>query len=746
MRKLHKQVLLFLVLMLFLAAGLSYLGFNQASETKTEKGKEVQTMDIALVNEDDGAVFNDNDISFGDTFIKSMDKDDKHDWFIVSRGVAESGLERNTYDMMIVIPNDFSKKALSMDSESPDHVLLNYKINTTGSGSVKAEAEKTASMILNDFNRRIIDVYFASIIGNLQNAQDSIGTIIKKQGDHTYTYNNAINNPLTSYTDRFKAVQDNTKVSKESFSGLEGILETFEDRLSSEVMANEDYLSGVHDFSELQEANTLLAMDFFSQLNDFDNALNNGDVLNQLEQLEAANQAINDQFQQNENDAANIISDAAALQAHFKNASEQVANLDADLMETVNSDLQSQVEGKLSGVFQDALDDEQTNLNTLFKAPEKNAQKSLQKQINKLPSLNSEKIEDLGLSKQTVTELKNVIAVTNKYNKEFGFEPSHSSNKKLLSQQIQEIKEELATTGVKVSDTVEIPEIKKTGQTFNLTIPDEFRALSLTLNKIDYPISNGKVKLPSMNEGNLTVELHLQLKDADRNVDVFQPITWSWDMDLEDINDEENSDDLAEVVSVQDPDKPLIAMMSTNESDEDDTQEKQTDDTPGNDSPEEEIEQPETPSSEENTGGSESEENEEDGETIPENEPEKGESENGDEEEETPGSGSEDDETETPDDDEDKDDENDADDEEEDKEDDEEEDKEDEEDEETPEKVEIINNHMHHEIMSPLISNGTEKLIHAASDTVSEYQRMLILYESYFRLDMDSKHLWKKLR
>src|SRR5690625_4830488 len=120
MKKLQKRALLFLVLMLFLAAGLSYLGFNQASETKTEKGKEVQTMDIALVNEDDGAVFNDNDISFGDAFIKSMDKDDKHDWYIVSRGVAESGLERNTYDMMIVIPNDFSVKALSMDSELSD--------------------------------------------------------------------------------------------------------------------------------------------------------------------------------------------------------------------------------------------------------------------------------------------------------------------------------------------------------------------------------------------------------------------------------------------------------------------------------------------------------------------------------------------------------------------------------------------------------------------------------------------------
>src|SRR5690625_2497829 len=119
MRKLNRGVVLFLVLMIVLAAGLSYLGFNQLSKTKTKKGKEVQTMDIALVNEDNGAIFNNNNVSFGDAFIKSMDKDESHDWYVVSRGVAESGLERNTYDMMIVVPNNFSEKALSMELESP---------------------------------------------------------------------------------------------------------------------------------------------------------------------------------------------------------------------------------------------------------------------------------------------------------------------------------------------------------------------------------------------------------------------------------------------------------------------------------------------------------------------------------------------------------------------------------------------------------------------------------------------------
>ena len=82
--------------------------------------------------------------------------------------------------MMIVIPNDFSRKAVAIDSEIPEKLTLNYKVNATGNKDLKAEAENTASVILEDFNKQIIDVYFASIIGKLQGAQDNIGKIIEK--------------------------------------------------------------------------------------------------------------------------------------------------------------------------------------------------------------------------------------------------------------------------------------------------------------------------------------------------------------------------------------------------------------------------------------------------------------------------------------------------------------------------------------------------------------------------------------
>src|SRR5690625_4932267 len=93
---------------------LSYLAFNEHS---SEVDNEERRMSIALVNEDEGAIFSDHRIIFGDQFSDSINKDSKHDWYVVSRGVAESGVDRNVYDMMIIIPNYFSEKSLSIHLE-----------------------------------------------------------------------------------------------------------------------------------------------------------------------------------------------------------------------------------------------------------------------------------------------------------------------------------------------------------------------------------------------------------------------------------------------------------------------------------------------------------------------------------------------------------------------------------------------------------------------------------------------------
>src|SRR5690606_38017210 len=110
-----KRWLFFLLLIIALATGLPYLSLNKDINSSTSSiTPEVKSMSIALVNEDEGATFNGEQLEFGEAFVRSLDNDENHEWVVVSsRGVAERGLNDNTFDMMIIIPNDFSQKALS---------------------------------------------------------------------------------------------------------------------------------------------------------------------------------------------------------------------------------------------------------------------------------------------------------------------------------------------------------------------------------------------------------------------------------------------------------------------------------------------------------------------------------------------------------------------------------------------------------------------------------------------------------
>ena len=296
MKKIESKVLLFLGLVLLLSGGITYLALHQSSASKTDD--EVLKMTVAIVNEDQGATFDETEVDFGNEFIKSIESDPTHDWYVVSRGVAENGFENNAYNMMIVIPKDFSEKALSIEDEVPEKINLNYKINATGNNDVVAVAEKTASAILGDFNRRIIDVYFASVIGNLQDAQDNISTIVQKEAVYTNTYKNAVHSPLRQYTSQFENIQDNTQVSKDSFDGLKEILSAFEEALQDDVATNEDYLTGFNDLTKMHELNTVTLKDFSNQLTSLDSGMHNNELLKQLQNLELANKAIYDQFQE----------------------------------------------------------------------------------------------------------------------------------------------------------------------------------------------------------------------------------------------------------------------------------------------------------------------------------------------------------------------------------------------------------------------------------------------------------------
>ena len=295
MKKLERGVLVFLVLVLALSAGISYLALHQA--VKASKDYDVEKMAVAIVNEDQGSEFNGEEYEFGTEFIQNIEKDNTHNWYVVSRGVAESGLNEDQYHLMIVIPNDFTEKALSINKKVPEKVTLNYKINASGNNAIKEKAEKTVSSILGEFNRTIIDIYFASIIGNLQVAQENVTEIVNKEEFYSNFYNQAVNNRLANYTSQFEALQNGTNVSESAFKGFHDRIIDFESQQGDGVQTAQGFYSNYQDFVNRYLDNGLVLQDLSKQLSQLDQNMNNDEVLKRLEDLKAANRVIHDRFQ-----------------------------------------------------------------------------------------------------------------------------------------------------------------------------------------------------------------------------------------------------------------------------------------------------------------------------------------------------------------------------------------------------------------------------------------------------------------
>lgn len=561
MNKLKWGALLFIILVFVLASWPSFLAFNQAEQVATEQ-QTLKKMSIALVNEDRGAAFNDEHIDFGQEFVRSIERDDTHNWFIVSRGVAENGIEQNLYNMMIVIPHDFTEKVLSIDSDSPEKVQLSYKINASDNQELRSQARETATSILNEFNRRIIDVYFASVIGNLQEAQDSVQDIVEREAHFTNTYNQHVHSPLADYTSQFSVVQDYTQHSRESFDNFKDILGMFEENLYDGVNTNEQYVSNFSDMLDMHERHHQFTQTVNNDIHSLHRSMQHDDVLTRLHQLEQATDRVHRQFQwPQENRRQTILSRGYAVQRAFNEAIEKVESVEQhlnDLLADQNKELRKELEKAFDGEFNEIF-----TSNDLYREPNRAVLNQVYEHIAKLPTLNEAEIIELGFESEerpnTTNRLMNVIQVTNKFlnEEEFRRRGFHPPNRDIpLVKLVEDVQRELRRSGVIGVDTVQLPlrdaEGKELTQ-FTLTdYPDEFWVRSVKLSVPDSDWSHEirryrgqTIAIPANVEGELQVEVTFRLsRNAD--IDVFEPIYWSWNVQEERTIEESRGDQQAE--------------------------------------------------------------------------------------------------------------------------------------------------------------------------------------------------------
>ncbi|WP_124976536.1 type VII secretion protein EsaA [Ligilactobacillus salitolerans] len=218
-----------------------FLGFkdnNVVHTTNTAKSHS----DYVLVNEDNGDEFNGKRYQLGNDFVTLINQDSKNNWETASRNVANAGVKSGQYDAEIIIPQDFSQRLLALQSTAPKKALVSYHVRDSQNAISNEQVENKVNGILNDFNHRIVQMYFSNIVGNLAEAQHNVNNMVGAEETRQTSLTSAYT-PAKELTADLSGVMEVSSILAENNQDFSAGQNAFVDEISSILKSSQEGLS-----------------------------------------------------------------------------------------------------------------------------------------------------------------------------------------------------------------------------------------------------------------------------------------------------------------------------------------------------------------------------------------------------------------------------------------------------------------------------------------------------------------------
>ncbi|MGX7201522.1 type VII secretion protein EsaA [Enterococcus plantarum] len=284
------MVVILLIMLIFMNRDFTDISANKAKEEKDMR------LNIALVNEDNGVNKNNIDYNLGADYVKKIEKDATYNWFTVSRGIAENGLKTGTYNLLVTIPSNFSSKLLELDSEAPEKVQVNYKINANGNATLENESRSVGRKIVNDLNQQLVDLYVVSIIDNLYTAQQNIEKVYTNQTDSVGKFQEILYQPTINFKNYLPSITSQSQSALQANDLLTNTLIDFIKNPESLVSSHQDFSTLLEQLLKQRADGKLSYEEFVKLLTSMDSSLLSSETSKLYSTLETLNQSLQDDF------------------------------------------------------------------------------------------------------------------------------------------------------------------------------------------------------------------------------------------------------------------------------------------------------------------------------------------------------------------------------------------------------------------------------------------------------------------
>lgn len=475
---------------------------------------------IALVNEDTGVIYNGDDLRIGDILVNSLGQETNYKLETVSRAIAESGLEKGNYNVMIVLPSNFSRETLSLESDSPTQAIFQYKVKSD-SQAITKQGEQVVSEIKNLFNKNIIGIYFSSIIGNLQTAQTQVATSVGREKTVVNKYQSNLITPLTDHSTQFKGlsgISDNLVKTYESFNkdlqntneAYKSIMDTdktYDDQISKATKAQEAWKASVKSREET--------------LKKYEEDLKNSATTEQIEKIKKAQ---------------DFIKKSQVDQTVLKDTEDRTAALDKSIDNTlskyykINKDLQSIIDKykeKIDKAVEDSLkktnkdEKERQTVAAVVDELKKSILAKVTDAVNDLPYYSNESIDKLKIADEDKEYLKKVNSFAEQYAKANREKITLKRRATTRSQDQLDNLKDAAVKNVKNVQTMSISTEQGKIKKVELLVNPQYKFASVSAKGANVTINSNKAVLNLTNKPS-EVTVSYQLEYA-KDVTLFTP-------------------------------------------------------------------------------------------------------------------------------------------------------------------------------------------------------------------------------
>ncbi|GAB2025413.1 type VII secretion protein EsaA [Lactovum odontotermitis] len=204
------------IVFLLICAGCVYFALTQLLQKKPQTAKPT----IALVNEDQPAAFNDKSYNFGQSFINAVSNDNKYNWQVVTRSVASKAYKDDSVQAVIYLPQNFSSNLLTLEALDPQKAQVDYKVQNTDSALTDKRLQDKIVDVLYNFNTSIVKMYYASVAGNVADAQNNMSSVVDSQGNILNKLNTQVYGPFQTTDQGYSSVvtiSDSLKTQNDSW-------------------------------------------------------------------------------------------------------------------------------------------------------------------------------------------------------------------------------------------------------------------------------------------------------------------------------------------------------------------------------------------------------------------------------------------------------------------------------------------------------------------------------------------------